>query len=474
MDGKRVDALVIGAGPGGYAAAIRLSQLGKRTVLVDRKRLGGVCLNAGCIPSKALITAAKTYEELNSAESIGLRMPGKVSLDFGRMQDWKDGIVERLTKGVAALCKGNDVEFVAGDASFRAANRIRIETGEGEIREIEAGAIVVATGSRPIEIPGFPFDERGILTSSDALSLRELPERLLVIGGGYIGLELGTVFSKLGCETTVLEMTDQLLPGFDRDVVQVVRRNLKKRKVGIHLKTRAIGFERMNGGLLRVELESSRGGKRSIEVDKVLVTVGRAPNSEVRGMRELGVEMEGSFVRVDGRLRTSVPGIYAIGDVAGPPMLAHKAAKEADLAAASIAGVAVEEVDPSVIPSVVFTDPEVATVGCSERELDARGVDYIAGKFPMAALGRALTMGKTDGFVKTLADRSSHILLGVQIVGPHASDLISEAALALELGSKVEDLSRTVHPHPTLSEALMESAKALLGEAVHVQRARKG
>ncbi len=467
METKQVDVLVIGAGPGGYPAAIRLAQLGKSTLLVDRHGLGGVCLNVGCIPSKALISAAKTYQKLLSAESIGVRISGDVSIDLEQLQDWKDAVVGKLTGGVATLCKKNGVELVRGEASFLAPDRVRIVAADSEL-EVRAPAVVVATGSRPIEIPGFAFStDEGVLSSTSALALRELPPRLLVVGGGYIGLELGTVFQKLGSKLRVVEMTDSLLPGFDSDLVGVVRRNLKKAKTDIHVDTKALGYAKGADGDLEVELESAHGKTSMVEVDKILVTVGRVPNTEGFGLEQLGIEMDGPFIRVDRQLRTSLPGVFAIGDVAGQPMLAHKATKDAEVVAEVIAGKPGAELDVKAMPSVVFTDPEVATVGPSERELAAGGVETLVGKFPMAALGRALTNNESDGFVKTIADKESHELLAVQIVGAHASDLISEAALAIEMGAVVEDLSWTVHPHPTLGEGLMESAKVLLGEAVH-------
>jgi dihydrolipoamide dehydrogenase len=462
---------VIGAGPGGYAAAIRLAQEGKRTLVVDRHGTGGVCLNVGCIPSKALISAAKSYERVRSAEQWGVRVSGSVEIDFAATQEWKEGVVQKLTGGVRKLLKGNGVELHIGEARVVAPNRVEIRGAEQTLL-VESGAIVVASGSRPIEVPGFPFDEERILSSTGALALREIPRRLLVIGGGYIGLELGSVYAKLGSQLQVVEMTEQLLPGFDRDLVQVVQRKLKKRKVGIHLKTRAVGHELLADGSLRVHLEAVDGVKATqIEVDAVLVTVGRRPNVDGFGLEELGVALDGPFIQVDSRFQSSVPGIYAIGDAIGQPMLAHKAAREADLVTMALSATEATTIPPrGHIPGVVFTDPEVATVGRSERRLREAQVPYTVGKFPLLASGRALTNQATDGFIKVLAHADDHSLLGVQIVGDGASDMISEAVVAMDAGLTVHQLAAAIHPHPSLSEALMEAAKVAVGEAVHVLR----
>lgn len=467
MKTEQIDAVVVGAGPGGYAAAIRLAQLGVRTLCVDRYGAGGVCLNVGCIPSKALISAAKTYEKLSHASELGIDF-GSVSMDLSRMLAWKQGVVTKLTRGIRQLCKGNGVDLRQGTAHLTGPGCLRVQPADGaEAYEVRANSIIIATGSRPVEVPGFAFDGEVVVSSTGALSFSEVPDKLLVVGGGYIGLELGTVWAKLGSEVTVVEMTKQLLPGFDRDLVQVVGRKLRKRAVKAHLETRAASWRPRDGGGAIVQLEPKSGKNLEVEADRILVTVGRRPNTEELGLESLGVTMDGPFIAVDERLRTNVDGLYAIGDVVGQPMLAHKASKEADVVAEVITGHKSAVMDVRTIPAVVFTDPEIASAGASEMDLKASGQAYRSGKFPLAALGRALTNHDTDGFVKMICAEDSGDLLGVSIVGNGASDLISEAALAIEMGAHIDDLSLTVHPHPTLGEALMEAAKVVTGEAVH-------
>jgi len=462
MTTHETDALVLGAGPGGYVAAIRLGQLGVRTLIVEKEAFGGVCLNVGCIPSKALITAAKLVERMRGAEAMGIRA-SDVTVDLAKLQAWKGGVVRRLTGGVEYLLKENKVKTLRGEARFVAPNRVEVKTPDG-IDVVEAKQVIIATGSRPVEIPGFAFDGRSILSSTGALALERVPRRLLVIGGGYIGLELGIMYSKLGSELTVVEMMDQLLPGMDPEMVKVVHRGLKKKKVTVHLESKALEWKKAKDGL-EVKVQTGKG-TLTIETDVILVTVGRRPNTENLGLETIGVAKDGPFVRVDAEMRTSVPGVFAIGDIVGNPMLAHKASKEGEVAAEVIAGKAAA-FDARAIPAVVFTDPEIAVVGLMEAQAREKGRDVQVGKFPFTAIGRALTTGETEGFVKTIVDAKSKDLLGVGIVGPEASELVAEAALALEMGASVEDLALTIHAHPTLAEAMMESAKAALGEAIH-------
>jgi dihydrolipoamide dehydrogenase len=459
----RYQAIVIGAGPGGYPCAIRLAQMGVKTLIIEKENWGGVCLNVGCIPSKALITAAKRYEEITHANTMGIRVDGLVSVDMGALQGWKDSVVKKLTGGVAQLLKGNGADRVIGTARLVGPNRVAVRTESGET-VYEADHVVLATGSRPIEIRGFSYADARVLDSTKALALSEVPRSMVVIGGGYIGLELGSVYAKLGTKVTVVEGTDGLLPGFDPDATKLIARNLKKAGVETLLSHKALGWEAIENGV-RVSVEGA-SGPRTIDADYVLVTVGRRPNTEQLGLEDLGITMAGPFVAVDEQRRTSAPWLFAIGDVAGQPMLAHKATHEGEVVAEVIAGHDVKY-DARVVPAVVFTDPEVAVAGMMEHEAAAKGAIKV-GKVPFAAIGRALTTGETEGFFKVVIDAASHRVLGVTIVGSHASDLISEAALALELDAEALDIGLTIHPHPTLGEGVMEAAKAALGEAVHV------
>lgn len=458
MSSYDFQAVVIGAGPGGYPAAIRLGQLGVKTLVVEKAELGGVCLNVGCIPSKALITAGKRLHEIREADKMGIRV-GEAAVDVPALQAWKGSVVQRLTKGVGTLLKGNGVEVVFGKAELKAPHWLTITTAEGT-REVSAEHIVLATGSAPIEIPGFPFSDPDILDSTKALALDAAPAHLVVIGGGYIGLELGMAWAKLGAKVTVVEATPQILPGFDPDAVKLIARNLKKSKIAVHTDTKALGYTRGAEGL-QVRLAGPKG-EFSLDADKVLVTVGRRPVTSGLGLEALGVAMAGPFVKIDDQCHTNVEGLFAIGDVAGQPMLAHKATREGELVAEIIAGHDLRW-DVRVIPAVVFTDPEVAVAGVTASDKPVK-----IGNFPYAAIGRALTTNETEGFIKTVADAETGALLGVVIAGAHASDLISEAALAIELHADVADLALTIHPHPTLGEGLMESAKAALGEAIHI------
>jgi dihydrolipoyl dehydrogenase len=455
----KTEVLVIGAGPGGYVAAIRAAQLGKKVVVVERDRPGGVCVTVGCIPSKALIGVSKLVDKVQAASEMGVSVDG-LRVDLARMQAWKEGVVKKLVGGVGFLMKGNGVESRAGEAKFISPHAARV----GD-ETVEFDHCIIATGSRPMQIPGFAFDGERVIDSTGALALGELPQRLCVIGGGYIGLELGTMYARLGSRVTIVEMLDQLLPGTDPDLVAPVARKLKKRDVAAHLKSRALGFE---GGVgeLRVRIATPEG-ETAVECDRVLVSVGRQPLSDGIDLDKAGVVRDAKgFIPVDQRRRTNVPHIYAIGDVAGQPMLAHKAFKDGEVAAEVIAGHD-SVFDPKCIPAVVFCDPEIATAGMQEPEARAAGRDIVVGKFPFSALGRALAAGETDGFIKIIGDKQSRAALGVHIVGPNAGDLISEAALALEMGALLPDIGLTIHPHPTLPEGIMEAARAALGEAIH-------
>lgn len=461
------DAIVLGGGPGGYVCAIRLGQLGQRVACVEAEEYGGVCLNWGCIPSKALISNAHLYGSAKSAANRGLDF-GAIEVDPGAMQAWKDGIVKKLTGGVRGLLKANGVQMIAGRGRLAARDTIEVTAADGQQSQLRAAkAIVLATGSETIQIPAFPFDGESIIGARQAVSLKQIPRRLCVIGGGVIGLELGMVYQKFGAELTVIELTDQLLPGIDTDAVKVVERRVVKQGGKVHKGTKAEGFKRLDDGSVVVEV--SRGEERlHVECDVLLVAVGMRPRSADLGLEALGVNVDGrGFVTTDDQCRTNEPGIYAIGDVSGQPMLAHKASKEGEVCAEVIAGHPAAK-DWVTVPGIVFTDPEVATVGLTDVQAEQQGFDVSVGRFPFSALGRAMSIGETEGFVKVVTDRVSKRVLGIHICGPSASDLISEAALALEMVASAEDLALTIHPHPTLGEALMEASAASLGKAVHM------
>jgi len=460
----KVDALVIGAGPGGYVAGIRLGQLKKKAIVIEREKAGGVCLNVGCIPSKALINAAKTYDKMKHADEIGV-FAENIRVDMGRMQTWKDTVVNKLTGGVKALLKANGCDYKQGTATITGPNTVSVQSSEGNYT-IEAGSIIIATGSRPVEIPGFKFDGNRVVDSTGALAFTEVPARLVVIGGGYIGMEIGTLYAKLGSKVTVVEALPRLLAGSDPELAQVVVKKLKKLGVESVTGAKAKSWEE-KGDHAVVTIETAEGEK-TIEADKILVAVGRRPNSENLGLEALGVKIERGFVPVNQRQETNVPGIYAIGDVAGQPMLAHKASKEGEVAAEVIAGKNAA-MDARVIPAVIFTDPEIASAGLTAEEAEQKGRKVRIGKFPFAALGRAIANADTDGLVKIVLDAGTSEILGIHVVGGGASDVIGEAALAIEMGALADDLGLTIHAHPTLPEALMEAAKAAQGEAIHIQ-----
>jgi dihydrolipoamide dehydrogenase len=461
MTTQKTEVAVIGSGPGGYVAAIRLGQLGKETILIEKENLGGVCVNIGCIPSKALIRTAKLKQRIETAKQIGLEV-SNVSVDFAKVQAWKQRVVDRLVSGIDYLLKGNNVKVIKGTGSFRGPHELEITTTTG-IEVVEARNVIVATGSRYFDLPTFKFNGTTIISSTEALSLQQVPKTLAVIGGGVSGLEIGTMYTQLGCKVTIIEMLDQLLPGTDIDLVRIVERSLRKLGIEYHVKSKANEYR---DGKLYATLED--GKERAFEAEKVLVTVGRRPNTDGIGLEKAGVHADPhGFIQVNKKMQTNVPGVYAIGDVVGLPMLAHKASKEGIVAAEVIAGLN-SEADFHAIPGVIFTDPEIATVGLTESQAKENGYDTIVGKFPFTALGRAVLAGETEGFTKIVADKSSNLVLGVHIVGSEASDLISEAALAIEIGATLEDIGFTIHPHPTLPEGIMEAAEAAKRKAIHI------
>ncbi len=458
---QKAEAVVLGGGPGGYVAAIRLGQLGKETILVEKDNLGGVCLNIGCIPSKALIRVAKLKKRVDAARQIGFEVSG-VKIDFPKLQNWKQSVVDKLTSGVEYLCKGNNVKIIKAVGTFKGLHQLEVKTPTGS-ETIDTKNTIIASGSRPFELPSLKFDGVHIISSTEALALPEIPKNFVVIGGGVTGLEMGTMYAELGSRVTIIEMLEQLLPGTDIDLVRIVERSLRKMGVDYHVKSKAKEFR---DGKVYAELEE--GKEVAFDADKVLVTVGRRPNSDQIGLEATGVKTDShGFIQVDKRMQTNVPGVYAIGDVVGPPMLAHKASKEGVVAAEVIAGMN-SEADFRAIAGVVFSDPEIATVGLTEAQAKEKGYEPIVGKFPFTALGRALLAGDTEGFVKVVADKSSDVVLGIHIVGAEASDMISEAALAIEMGATLEDIGFTIHPHPTLPEAVMEASEAAKGKAIHI------
>jgi dihydrolipoamide dehydrogenase len=464
-------ALVIGAGTGGYPCAIRLGQLGVDAMLVEKGPPGGVCLNVGCIPSKALISATKLAHKAAHAGNMGVSF-GPPTVDMKQMQTWKAGIVSKLTNGVRGLVKGNGTEYVQATAEFLGPKRVRLTYADGKPEDIvEAEHIVIATGSVPIEIKGFPIDQKRIVDSTGALELDHIPGEMVVIGGGYIGLELGQTFQRVGTKLTVIEGLDRILATIDKDMADLVAKQIKADGGEILTGAKAVGVED-KGGKLVVKVDIG-GTMRDVSADVVLVSVGRRPVTQGLAIEKTGVKLdERGFILVDERLQTNVPGIYATGDVVGQPMLAHKATHEGEVVAEVIAGKKTLN-DARVIPAVVFTEPEIAVAGLSKDEAEAKGHEVKIGKMPFSVLGRAMAIDETKGFVKVVIDAKDERVLGVHIVGPEASDLISEAALAIEMGAYAPDIGLTIHPHPTLGEAVMEAAKHAVGEAIHIQNARR-
>lgn len=465
---SQFDVIVIGSGPGGYVAAIRSAQLGKKTAIIEREALGGVCLNVGCIPSKAMITATHhLHRAEHDFKTMGLMIKGGITVDMKQLVTWKQSVCDKMSGGVNQLLKGNKVEIFKGEAQFKNAKEITVTSSSGT-QTLNANHIIIATGSRPIEIPGFPFDEKNILSSTGALALDSIPKKVVTIGGGYIGLEISSYLKKLGTEVTVVEAQNTLLAGVvDPECAQVVTKKAQKQGIELLFKAKAKSQKKTKDGYeVTIEVD---GKDKIISCDKILVTVGRKPNSDQMNFKAAGVALtDRGFIQVDAQRRTSVPHIFAIGDIAGQPMLAHKASHEGVLVAEVIAGHN-RVYDAKTVPAVVFTDPEIASAGYTEDEAKAKGYnDLLVSKFPFAANGRAVSMMETEGFVKMIADKKTHVLLGVHIVGPEASNLISEAALAIEMGARLEDVALTIHPHPTLGETMMEAAEATLGHAIHI------
>jgi len=454
------DLVVLGSGPGGYTAAFRAADLRLKVALVERhESLGGVCLNVGCIPSKALLHVGQVIDSAAHLADHGVRF-GAPEIDLDSLRKFKNDTVGKLTGGLAGMAKKRKVEVVTGTGEFSGAHEITVER-DGESRTVSFGQCIIAAGSRVIKIPGIPWDDPRVMDSTDALALEEIPKRLLIIGGGIIGLEMACVYRALGAKVTVVELMDQLMPGADPDLVKPLHQHLKSQEVGFHLGCKVAGVE-ADDDALTARFEGDNAPD-SAEFDRVLVCVGRQPNGDRIGADAAGVKVsERGFIEVDGQMRTNVSHIFAIGDLVGQPMLAHKASYEGKVAAEVAAGEK-RAADARVIPSVAYTDPEVAWVGLTEREARDKGLEFGVGKFPWAASGRALGMDRSEGFTKLIFDEDSKRLLGGGVVGMHAGDLIAEIGLAIEMGATAEDLGLTIHPHPTLSESVMMAAEMFEG-----------
>jgi dihydrolipoamide dehydrogenase len=461
VENQTAEVLVLGAGPGGYTAAFRAADLGKTVVLVDSgAALGGVCLNVGCIPSKALLHAARVIAETREMSENGISF-GPPSIDLDRLRAWKDGVVGRLTGGLATLARQRKVTTIRGYGRFASPHQLRVELAEGGEVSVGFEQAIIAAGSEAVTLPFIPASDPRVIDSTGALEVEEVPERLLVIGGGIIGLEMATVYHELGAKVTVVELLDQLIPGADRDVVAPLAKRIGRLYENVFLKTTVTGMEARSEGLV-VSLEGAKAPATDT-FDRILVAVGRRPNGSLIGAERAGVTVDpAGFIPVSKQLRTNVPHIFAIGDVVGQPMLAHKAMHEAKVAAEVIAGKNAF-FDARAIPSVAYTDPEVAWAGVTENEAKAAGVAYGKGVFPWAASGRSLTLGRSEGMTKVLFDEATGRVIGCGIAGPSAGDLIAEAVLAIEMGADAADIGLSIHPHPTLSETVAMAAEAFEG-----------
>ncbi|MEQ8831430.1 MAG: dihydrolipoyl dehydrogenase [Alphaproteobacteria bacterium] len=456
--------LVVGGGPGGYVCAIRAGQLGLDTVLVERAELGGTCLNVGCIPSKALIhTAEQFHAATDTASETGLSI-GKATVDMGRNVAWRRSIVDRLNRGVAGLLKKAKVRVITGEARFLDGKTVEVTDGSSSYR-INADDVVIATGSEPVSLTDVPFGGP-VLSSTEALSLTDVPDRLVVVGGGYIGLELGTAFAKLGAKVTVVEAGDRLLPQYDSALTKPVADRLKSLSVTVHIGTTVVSVSK-TGGAVTLQLRTPDGTERTLEAEKTLVTIGRRPNAGSAGLSDLGLDMAGPAIAIDDRCRTSMRGVYAIGDVTGEPMLAHRAMAQGAMVADLLAGKK-RKWDVRAIPAICFTDPEIVQVGQTAEEAKRQGIEVKVSEFPLAANGRAMTRDRTDGFVRVVAEKATGVLLGIQAVGTEISELSAAFSIALEMGARAEDIAATIHAHPTQGEGFQEAALGVMGHALHI------
>jgi dihydrolipoamide dehydrogenase len=466
----QAEVLVLGAGPGGYTAAFRAADLGKRTVLVERyAALGGVCLNVGCIPSKALLHAARVIAETKEMREHGINF-GQPKIDLDKLRAWKDRVVERLTSGLTGLAERRKITVITGRGSFISPNQLRVETAEG-VTTVSFEHAIIAAGSQALALPGLPGDDQRILDSTDALAIADIPKRLLVIGGGIIGLEMATVYHELGARITVVELMDTLMPGTDKDIVRPLQKRIVKQYENIFLSTKVTKVEPQTDGLM-VSFEGANAPAAE-RFDRILVAVGRRPNGKMIGAEQAGVKVdERGYIAVDKQQRTNVSHIFAIGDIVGQPMLAHKATHEGKVAAEVAAGMK-SSFDARVIPAVAYTDPEVAWIGVTESEAKERKLNYGKGTFPWAASGRSLGLGRDEGLTKLLFDQDSGHVIGAGIVGPSAGDLIAEVGLAIEMGCDAQDIGLTIHPHPTLSETVAFAAEAFEGTITDLYIPRK-
>ncbi|MCD6591783.1 MAG: dihydrolipoyl dehydrogenase [Thaumarchaeota archaeon] len=457
-------AVIIGGGPGGYVAGIRLGQHGIKTLLIEKEALGGECLNRGCIPSKTLISRVNTYWSASNSRWLKAE---KLEIDWNELQRLRARIVKRLRLGVKYLLEENGVKVIEGEAKLKSESVVEVRLKDGSEKEFKADNIVVATGGEHISLKEIPLDGKRIISSSQALELPEIPKRLLVVGGGVSGLEIGMMYAKLGSKVVIVELMDQLLPGVEKDLVNIVERRLRKLGVEIHTESKVVGSKIMDDKV-RAIVERKGGENFEVETDYAMVAVGKRPLTRDLGLEEIGVKLDRrGFIEVDERLRTNVDGIYAVGDVTGPPFLAHRAAYHGIVVAENIAG-RERSIEGLVIPSAIFTDPEIAFAGLSEAEAKEKGIDVKVGKFLFTALGRAIAEEAGEGFIKLIADASTNELIGCQMVGPHVSELISEAALAIQNKLTLEQFASSIRPHPTFSEALTEAAEAALWKPIHM------
>lgn len=459
------DVLVIGGGPGGYTAAIRASQLGKNVMLAEKFELGGVCVFRGCIPSKTLIHASSLIYDTKNPGNTWIK--SSVEFDFKKLQQKKIEVVKKLRDGIIRLCKKYDVEVIKGEAFFESSEKAKITLQDGTTSTIRFENAIIATGSRPQELPGFTFDSRYVINSNDALGLSRVPQEMVIIGAGYIGIELGTMFARLGTKVKIVQRSSRILTRFDPELVEVVSQRMMKLGMEVYYNSRPEKMHIENGRAIVTVIDGT-GKRTDLSADKIMVAVGMEPNSDRLGLPNTKVTLDSSgFIKVDEKRKTTDPGIYAVGDAAGPPFLAHKAFREGKVAAEVIAGMP-SAFDNRAIPEAVFSDPEIGSVGMDEESARKSGHDISIGKFPFRASGSALAMDRTEGFVKVVADKKNGEILGIHIVGANASVLISEASHSIEMAAVLDDLAGTIHPHPTLSEMLSEAAEAAMGKVVHL------
>ncbi|MEO0144643.1 MAG: dihydrolipoyl dehydrogenase [candidate division WOR-3 bacterium] len=460
MNEIKTELAIIGAGPGGYVAGIRAGQLGIKTVIIEKQYVGGVCLNVGCIPTKALLFASEIFLHSKTFNKMGINF-SDVSIDLNKLNSWKNSIVDKLVSGVNFLLKNYKVEIIFGEATFLDEKNLIVKTKNGDIK-INAKNIIIATGSRPADLGNIKVDHKFIWDSNDAVEMREIPKKLLIIGAGAIGLEFGSIYSRLGSEVIIVEIANQILPGIDSECANILKKALEKQGLKIFTNSKVLNIE---GNDVEIDIE---GKAQKFKFDKVLLAVGRKPNTDNLGLEKINLKLnERGFIVVNEKLQTNIENIYAIGDVIGPPLLAHKASKEAIIAVEIIAGIE-KKYDVKAIPSVIYTNPELASVGLSEEEARKRGYKIKVGKFPLTANGKALSMNMTDGIAKIITNEENDEILGIHIVSPEASSLIAEATLAIESYLTAEDIALTIHPHPSISEILMEAAENVYKKSIHI------